>query len=160
MIFNPRNTHIIPTLMLFAAATLPMHPLSTNSAYGDTEASSHNVLEASDEFPDNAFRVEVNPFMLQAVPPAEEGEVAGAETEEPPLEKPAEESVPEETLPEVEVSDEPLEVTEEEPVEVEVSEEPLEVVEPEEEPVVEPEKEEAPDPPEDPAPASESVSAE
>ena len=46
MMFNPHHTHIIPTLMLVAAVALPVHPLATNSLYGDTETSVANIFQA------------------------------------------------------------------------------------------------------------------
>lgn len=123
MIFKPAQTHIIPTIMLLAAAALPVQPLATNSAYSDTEHSMGNVMQASATWAPRTTEpvVLVEPFALTALP----GEVLAEIVEEPTEETPAEEP-----LPEVEVSDEPVEVVEEKPIEVETSEEPLEIDEP------------------------------
>ncbi len=135
MIFKPRKTHLIPTCMLFAAAIMPLTPLATNSAYGDSESSVGNTFAAAGDV-GARFALELSPFSLLAMPPELEGDVAGTSTEKGESTEPAE----------LEVSDEPLEVTppatstegsEPEP-EVVVSDEPLEVVEPKDEPVEQP----------------------
>lgn len=111
---HPRHTHVLPTLLLLAAALLPTELATTNSAYGDVETSVGNTLRAAAEFPDLNFQVELEPFALKALPleldEAPEGEVEGATTEQPE-ETPAEEPAPAE-LPPVEVSDELITVVE------------------------------------------------
>lgn len=46
MMLDPRQSHLLPTLMLFGAVLLPVAPLATNSAYGDTESAVGNVFRA------------------------------------------------------------------------------------------------------------------
>lgn len=107
MIFNPRQTHVVPTVMLLAAAALPISPLWTLGAYGDTETSSSNMFKAGvwgEELP-----VQPALFSLMLDEPGqaviEGGEVAGTSTEQTLPEEPVE---PE---PVVEVSEPIVEIT-------------------------------------------------
>ncbi len=163
MMLDPRKTHVLPTLMLFAAALLPLLLPATIGAYGDAETSVGNIMQASTDF-DQRLSVEVEPFALRAAVP-EEGDVAGTTTEQT-----AEDTAS--TTPKVEVSDEPLEIVEtgtstpevpepkevSEP-EVQVSDEPLEVVEPKDEPIEEPAPDEEPEPEPEPEPEIEEAPA-
>jgi len=126
MIFNTQKTHLIPTLLLLAAAVVPLSPLATLGAYGDTESSTENIFQAG------TWGEEVVPFfslMLDEPQEAviESGEVAGTSTEpvvevgEPVVETtideeeetPAEEPAPLEPV--VEVSEPIVEITTPEP---------------------------------------------
>ncbi len=121
---TPKKTHIVATTMLFAAAVLPASPLWTLGAYGDTETSSQNMLQAGEWVNELAL------FSLRLDEPGEavieDGEVAGTSTdpvvpEEPVVEvgepvvettigeePPVEESAPEDQV--VEVSEPVVEV--------------------------------------------------
>lgn len=126
------KTHIVPTLILFTVAMLPAQPFATQSAYGDTEISVGNVMQAAACFREEECVPLEQFFKVQLSEPQEvvaeivpEGEVAGEETDKPT-------DAP--TPTEVEVSEDPVVITEPEPVPVETSNEPLEVVEEVEEP--------------------------
>jgi hypothetical protein len=150
------KTHVLPTLLLLGAAVVPFSPLGTLGAYGDTETSSANTLQAG-EWDVLAVQKEAAFFSLILDEPApepviESGEVAGTSTE-PVVEVEVGEPVIEITTPEPEVVEET--VTEEaeelaptEPL-VEVGEPVVEVNTPE--PAPEPE----PEPEPEPAPAAE-----
>jgi hypothetical protein len=144
MIGVSNKTNAIPAAMLLAAAMLPVSPLWTISAYGDTETSSANIFQAGMW----GEVVEIEQFSLLLDEPGEavfeSGEVAGTSTE-----------------PVVEVSDPVVETTIDDsaadPVEdpapeapaVEVGEPVVEVTTPE---VVEEETTPEPEPPADPQP--------
>ncbi|MBP9711166.1 MAG: hypothetical protein KBD50_02830 [Candidatus Pacebacteria bacterium] len=85
MIFNAHKTHLVPTLLLLAAAVIPLSPLATLGAYGDTETSSVNIMQASDDFtPRNQFKIlldEGGPEAVSFAAFTEGGEVAGTSTE-------------------------------------------------------------------------------
>lgn len=138
------KTNVIPATLLFAAAMLPMSPLMTLGAYGDTETSTANVLQAgvwgATTTAPTAF------FSLMLDEPGEavidSGDVAGTSTEQ---------EVPEEPAPVVEIGEPVVEITT--PEVVEDSEEPTETPT-EEEPVVEEEVAPEPQPEEEPAPES------
>lgn len=109
------KTHVWSTLFLLAVAALPSGQFFTLGAYGDTEASVGNVMQASKDFtPRSLFVLELDQpgpeSVVFAAAPQEnapiEGEVAGTSTD-PVLE--VSEPVIEITSPEPEVLTEPVE---------------------------------------------------
>lgn len=166
MMLNPRESHLVPTLMLLATALLPVAPFATNGAYGDTEAATNNTFAASADFGPR-LQVELGEFSLMQAEPMGGPEVLGEAVEDKQKTEVLPAEGQQEKPLEIKVSNEPLDVTEEEPVEVEVSDEPLEITEPteeavdneapeEEEVVEEPAPEPEPEPQDEQSPVEES----